>query len=326
MIALASCHREEVPYHELQEDNSWPISFSTIHASLDVKSGEDNGANAGTTTPVINKFMVWASRIYSGSQTPDYQIFGHNGSTVNYSDGIWVYSPVRYWQTGEYKFVAVSYMSETTNEYIGTMTSSGLNVNFTTPWNLSTTHADLILASATASGESQRNNNANVAFTFDHQLAKVKFSAKNNDSREPAITITGIKISGNSKVASAMVYNPSSKSTTWALSNTDGWAIGITPVVLETDKFKDITDYVLVFPENLQANNRALTVEITFNETLGGVSTTGNVKSATINPNWAAGYKYDYSITLTSDHLTFSEPTVTQWEDAGSVTDSEIQI
>ena len=331
MIALTSCHREDVPYNEIPEEYSFPISFSAIQASLDVKSGEDDGAitNDGASTPEINEFRVWSSRTYgpSGDNTTDCQIFGLNGSLVTYSDGAWKYSPVRYWQTGEYKFVAVSYLSEAECAYNGTMRNTGLDINFTSPWNLSTTPADLILAPATVSGDSQRNNNANVAFTFDHQLAKVKFSAKNNDSREPSITITGVKISGNSKIASSMTYNPTSRSATWALSNTDGWSISITPVDLKTDEFEDITDYVLVFPENLQADNRSFTVEITFNEILGGVTTTGNVKSATIKPTWAAGYKYDYNITLTSDHLTFSEPTVTEWVTVEEeISDSEITM
>lgn len=332
MIALASCQREDVPHNGTPEENGTPISFSAIHASLDTKGDDgetsEGGSETGTTTPEISSFHVWASRTYgqTGSPTTDNTIF--SGEEVTYKSGVWQYSPVRYWQTGSYQFVAVSQMTDIKTSYTGSITNSSLNLSFTSPgWNLSTTPADLILAPATVSGDSQRNNNANVAFTFDHQLAKVKFSAKNNDSREPSITITGVKISGNSKIASSMTYNPTSRSATWALSNTDGWSISITPVDLKTDEFEDITDYVLVFPENLQADNRSFTVEITFNEILGGVTTTGNVKSATIKPTWAAGYKYDYNITLTSDHLTFSEPTVTEWVTVEEeISDSEITM
>lgn len=128
MIALASCQREDVPHNEALEENGTPISFSAIHASLNTK-GDDSGSKAGTTTPEISSFHVWASRNESSND-----IFGTHGTTVTAgNNGLWIYSPVRYWQTGTYNFAAISPLSISENIAIsGTIDNGELSLSFGT--------------------------------------------------------------------------------------------------------------------------------------------------------------------------------------------------
>lgn len=321
MIALASCHREELPHNEAPEEIGAPISFSTIQASFDTKgvdgeNNEDEGAES--TTPKITSFHVWASRTYGETDNPtmDNSIF--TGNEVSYVNGVWKYSPVRYWQTGNYRFVAVSQMTETKTSYTGFITNTSLNLSFTSPgWNVISTPADLIVASATASGETQRNNNSEVAFSFDHQLAMVKFTAKNAETRNATISIKSIAITGNKTTASGMTYTASSTPTTaWAFSEATPvqqlqliFAEGETAITLAKDSETTLTSDLMVFPQDC-----TLEIKISYDVVGNGGTASNNTKSATQKVSWKGGKIYKYNINVTSDHISFvEEPTVVDW-------------
>ena len=322
MIALASCQREDVPHNETPEEIGAPISFSTINASFDTKGDDgetsEEGSETGTTTPEISSFHVWASRTYgeTANSTTDNSIF--SGNEVRYDNGIWKYSPVRYWQTGNYRFVAVSQMTDKETFYTGSITNSSLNLNFTSPgWNLSSTPADLIVASATASGETQRNNNTEVAFTFDHQLAMVQFTAKNADTRNATISINSVAIMGNKTTASGMTYFASSTpTTTWTFSDVRPvqqlplqFEAGKSAITLAKDTETILTSEFMVFPQDC-----TLEIEISYDVAGNGGTASNNSKSATKDVSWEAGKIYKYNINVTSDHISFvKEPTVVEW-------------
>lgn len=329
MIAIASCQREDVPHNGTPEENGTPISFSAIHASLDTKGddgGAEDGSATGTATPEISSFHVWASRTFgqTGSPTTDNTIF--SGEEVTYNSGVWQYSPVRYWQTGSYQFVAVSQMTDTKTSYTGSLTNSSLNLSFTSPgWNLSTTPADLIVASATASGQTQRNNNTEVAFSFNHQLAMVKFTAKNTDPRDATISIKSISIKGNKTTASGMTYFASSTpTTTWTFSDVTPiqqlqmqFDEGKTAITLAKDSKTTLTSELMVFPQGC-----TLEIEILYDVVANGGTSSNNSKSATKTVSWDAGKIYEYNINVTSDHISFvEEPTVVDWGTTTSADD-----
>lgn len=330
MIALASCQREDVPHNEALEENGTPISFSAIHASLNTKANEgetsEDGSETGATTPEISSFHVWASRTYGETANPttDNSIF--SGNEVRYDNGVWKYSPVRYWQTGNYRFVAVSQTTETKASYTGSITNSSLNLSFTSPgWNLSSTPADLIAASATASGETQRNNNTEVAFTFDHQLAMVKFTAKNTDPRDATISIKSISIKGNKTTASSMTYFASSTpTTTWTFSDATPvqqlslqFGDGKTAITLAKDSKTTLTSEFMVFPQGC-----TLEIELSYDVVENGGTASNNTKSATKAVSWEGGKIYEYNINVTSDHISFvKEPTVVDWDTTISADD-----
>lgn len=314
VIVFASCHREDIPCNEI-ENSGYPIAFSTMSADLDVK-GE---TKEQTIARIKNDgFHVWASRT-NGGQT-DNNVFLSTGSDVTFNEtsSSWIYSPVRYWASGDYTFYAVSPTNFVTTGGFGA--AGLLNLNFGSDgWDLSTRKTDLMLGKATASGATQlaeANGPTPVTLTFEHMLSMINFTAKNVDPRTPAITVTGVEISGNRYIAKSCTM--SSSSSQWEFTDaTATWSVGLqNGVALAADQFKAITSDITVFPEQ----TGSVTVKVTFTTSINGVSLS-DTKSATITPAWASGKIYTYQINLTSDHISFAEPTVTDWVGGGAAAD-----
>ena len=158
-----------------------------------------------------------------------------------------------------------------------------------------------------------------VALEFSHQLAKINFCIKNTDPRNPTITIKDVSISGNKTVASGL--NIGSQST-WIFSETESAAQSLTiaNASTSTDSYTETTGDFLVFPQMA-----TLTVSVTYDDVLNGVTTSDYEKSATITTTWVAGKIYSYQIKLSSDQIQFAEPKVTDWQDGGAA-DTEIEF
>ena len=310
VIVLTSCHREDIPCN-VTEVGENPISFSTVYASLDTKTDE---ANAGTTVPTITEFNVWASRTI-GSDV-DYGVFGAAGQTV-YNDDLeaWTYSPVRYWQEGSYHFLAVANAPES---YTGTLNDTGLALSFGNGWDITEDHSDILLATKNVENAAG-SVPGSVALEFSHQLAKINFCIKNTDPRNPTITIKDVSISGNKTVASGLNIG---SQRTWSFVETESAAQSLTIDNSSTsiDSYTETTRDFLVFPQTT-----TLTVSVTFDDVLNGVTTSDYEKSATITTTWVAGKIYSYQINLSSDHIKFAEPKVADWQDGGAA-DTEIEF
>lgn len=303
LFTMASCHREEIPCDDLSVKDGKPIEFSSISVTIDTKTtteGSTEGETESTTpTAPIEDFKVWAS--LTSNNTTQYGIFGEEGTDVSKSINgpmlSWVYSPLRYWRPGDYKFYAVSPASHAA----GQLTGNGLNLTFQ-DWDLSANQVDLLLATSTTSNDV-------VSLQFDHLLSKISFSAKNIS--EIPITITSVKISGNHKVATSMSY-PAQNPWGW---NSDDTSVQQTLPLKETPRgsitltnsYIPLTQDsgVLVFPESCN-----LEVELTINH---GISP-GYTKTKTIlNTGWQAGKHYQYNIKVSPEYIEIGQVTVTPW-------------
>lgn len=318
VIVFASCHREDIPCNT-PEESVYPITFSAVTAYLDTKSPETKDETIARIK--ADGFHVW------GSRDNDSNVFTCDGIDVTYvagtdgTSGLWQYSPVRYWASGDYTFYAVSPKNFVSTG--GFETDGSFKLNFGDGWDLSSTKIDLMLGKATASGASklaEANGPTPVTLTFEHMLSMINFTAKNTEGRESTITITGVEISGNHYVAESCTMSSSSRQWNFA-DATAIWPVGLqNDVTLATDQFSAITSDLVVFPEN----NFNLTVKVSYNITIDG-ATGSDIKSATITPTWESGKIYTYQINLTSDHITFSDPKVKDWADGGSA-DDEIEF
>jgi hypothetical protein len=296
LSAMTSCHREEIPCDDSSVKDGMPIEFSRVSVTIDTKTETEPAAPSAP----INDFKVWAS--LTSNNNTQYGIFGEIGTIVSKSINgqslSWLYSPLRYWRPGSYKFYAVSPVSHAD----GGLSSTGLNLTFENGWNLSTDPVDLLLATSDVSNDV-------VSLEFDHLLSKISFSAKNIS--ETPITITSVKISGNHKVATSMSY---------LTQNTWGWesddtsdqqtlSLRETPTgsITLTNSYIPLTQDsgVLVFPESCD-----LEVELTINH---GISP-GYTKTKTIlNTGWQAGKHYQYNIKVSPEYIEIGQVTVTPW-------------
>lgn len=312
LLIVVSCQREDVPK---TDSGSIPIEFSGLTACLDTKSDGES------TTSILpsDDFKVWAQ---NGS---DYSVFGTSGTVVSTSDAgtTWTYSPVRYWKTGTYNFIAVS-PADMAN---GTFSESGLTLTFEGGWDLAAeqTPTDLLLSTQTFNGSTQINKDGGpdkVSLTFNHMLSQISFSARNAENSDDVVFfVTGLKVYGLHKTAQSVTV--SSLSSAWVLANESqnesvfkniplAQAKQLTTETVTENgvtqyKYTNLCDAFMVFPET------TFVVEVTYNQTYNG-TTASVTKSARITTTMAAGYMYDFKLTVTADAIAIdSEPTVTPW-------------
>ena len=149
-LPLAAC-TSEVTDEDLQGDAS-PIAFRTAEVTKAVVTGFNDG----------DAFSVWGG--YDNDAT---NVF--DGVTVTNSNGSWTYSPYQYWIAGKtYKFYAV----------YPTTVSANVDANgaiTVTDFDASKTGAEAVDL-MTASAEAKGSDKAAVAFTFNHELARLSFT------------------------------------------------------------------------------------------------------------------------------------------------------
>ena len=325
MIALASCHREELPHNETPEEIGAPISFSTIQASFDTKgvdgeSNEDEGTES--TTPKITSFHVWASRNVTNND-----IFGAGGTTVTFGkNNTWTYTPVRYWLTGTYNFAAVSPISISDNISLsGSIDNGELELTFGTSgsnWNVVSDPTDLLIAeAASVTGRVNSTSPQSVRFTFKHLLSQIYFEAKNADASASPIEVTKVEISGNNKVASELKYDmlATGSKISWTCID-DGTAsqdISLSAATTLGGSYVPVTPIVMVLSKDCD-----LLVKVTIKDKNNSSSEV--VKSATIkNTDWLPGNRYKYYISVSPDKILFDKVTVQEWA-TGIVEDEPI--
>ena len=292
MFVLTSCHIEDNPVASTPVNGDEPIEFSSVYASVDTKT------TTGENSALPANFQVWASRTVDSNT--NYNVFGENGTTVTNTGSAdspkWTDSPVRYWQSGDYNFVAVTPVDLALS---GELTAAGLELNFDS-WNLIENPTDALVATSDVSNDV-------VPLTFGHLLSKISFSAKT--THDTPIEITSIKISGHHTEAESLVL--SEAGTKWEFnegkaSQEDITSSASAPYELSNTATK-VTSDVLVFSEDC-----SLTVEVTIRHAAAAV---GYPKSATISTTgWLPGMQYDYVINVTPDGISFSEPRVEGWD------------
>lgn len=290
-LVLVSCHRDEIPGTYIPVEGGRPIEFSSVYATVNTKT------ETGEASALPANFKVWASRTKENFD-PNYNVFGDAGTIVT-NNGTsdspkWTYSPVRYWQSGDYNFVAITPI----NLASGKLTENGLELSFgTNGWDLSTNQTDLLLARSNAS-------NQIVSLAFSHILSKISFSARN--SKTMTTEITSLKISGYHNVASSMLY--ADRNAVWQFNDyatTTKEVLSSTSLNLSSTLTK-ITSDILVFPENCEVN-----IEVTVRH---GQNASFYKKTAKIEAtDWLPGKQYDYIINISPESIHVTSTQVKDW-------------
>ena len=167
MITLASCQSEGLSGTDTFEENVVPIEFAGIQVEVATKTA--------TLPDDFTGFKVWASRTVSDAAQPNYNVFGTTGTDVEKSGSgttlSWIYTPVRYWQTGTYNFHAIWPTSIASTPIAGTLGVSGLTLTIGNGgWDLSANQIDLM--SATTQVTNTTGTPGQVVLTFNHMLSK----------------------------------------------------------------------------------------------------------------------------------------------------------
>ena len=302
----------------------YPIQFG-ISADLEVES----------KTVIDNSNVTDFSFVAFGNLTVDGEqqtnIFGDYGANVSYENDAWTYSPLRYWQPGSYKFAAVMPFMGYTPSFNA---SNQLTLNFgTNGFDLASNQHDLMVAFDNVSnteglmGKPDPDNDNKIRavnFNFQHQLSLVIIKGVNKESMGK-IRIDKIEVYGNTaKTDGNMVftYDGSSIDADYELDTesvteaenvyqtfTGSW-------VLTPSTTTEIVSGLLVFPEECDE----FYIAVTYTDAYGSTNQVQTKKtSQKLEANWERGKKYTYTFNLYLDHISFGEPTVTNWVSGGSV-------
>lgn len=289
LLTATSCTSEVTD--SLQDDaHDNAIAFGTPQTKAAIEGNFPDGST----------FAVWGWRSNGGT---DISTDVFTGETVTSSDGSnWSYTGVRYWVLGEtYNFYAV--YPANNNATYGCDENGNITI---TNFNASATGADAVDL-MTAEARDIKYDNADeirpVGLTFNHLLAKVNIVAQSEGGTANIsnVNLTGIKAKGSYDSSSDPVWTLDGNSYTFTAHNVSANQIA-------TDLFGDL----LLPPQEVNGS----TLSITYS--YGGG--TPETRTATLPTNtitqWEAGLSYTYTLTLTSDYITFGVPTVNEWGEA----------
>jgi hypothetical protein len=244
----------------------------------------------------LTEFNVYGWETTNATTPSTSQIFDEE--PVSYDKSTWSYENIQYWVEGyKYNFSAIAGGN-------GTISVVGAN-NTVTDYERKITSftsdgkTDLLYA-ATSEITAAATNNP-VAFTFEHQLAKVKFSFLNSTSGSSIqAKITDIKITNAYETGDVVLSSDqygaswSNQSGTLLLEFGDASSnpIGTTTATASEKEF-------LLIPSTSYTYTVQFTTEIIRNnETFKTVT-----REATITPELVAGYAYNFTAELNEDNI-----------------------
>lgn len=290
---LASCSNDET----IDISQAGAIGFSNAF----VNNGTRSTVDPSFTTDKLTAFDVYGF-------TQNGQIF--DGVTVSKSGSAWTYSPTQYWVEGNtYTFGAIAPSGTTVNNEA---VSNG-KVTMTIPFT-SDGKKDLIHAAPTAINADETFmglEDKTVKLTFNHQLAKVKFSFVNGMGEGHNIKITDVKITNAKKTGTLTV----GASNTWSEQEETG------SLVLDfgaVGKTAATTADAIANGAEGETYNEMLTIPTTdasYTVTFKAELLQGTVSLATYSHETTIsgvelklGYCYDFKATLTSKNINPGDP------------------
>lgn len=326
ILILSGC-KEQASYDpESGLSQKHPIEFG-VSGSLSVESKAP--ITSGADFIAFGDMTIGTSAAVS--------VFGDAGQQVEYSNGSWAYSPLRYWQVGSYFFAGVmpaTHPATSAAFYTASLsTNEQGNKQITLDfgeggYNLAEIQADLMAAFHSVNVTSL-SNPASVDFDFNHQLAWVVIEGASLDSSldSDGITIEEVKVYGNRPSTTGDIvftYNAGTVTVDQTLADpttAENVYKTFTPVagaaanqdwhLSAAGSYDTIVPALLVFPEQCK-----FTIVVRYIEK--GIEKT---KVGTLSVNWEAGKKYTYKFHLATD-ITFSV-SVSGWGDPVAVPDGD---
>jgi hypothetical protein len=277
------------------------------------------------------KVYGWVSQT-AGETTSSAQIF--DNVTVTKDGNDWTYDDLQYWIAGgKYTFSAIQ--GYTTGEGTLTIDNNGQRADKPTIKDFkSNGTTDLIYAEASATGAAS--GNGAVEFTFQHQLAKVKFSFLNKTASSASIDakITVIKITDAYETGTVLLSNTQhgaswSEQATGTLSldfgnaGTNKTDNSVAKIGTTTATSSD--NELLLIPTG---DKPSYTVQFTTEIIQNGVSVKTVPRTATITQELKAGYAYNFTAELDESNIdpdnalepiTFTVTKVEGWGDPTSI-------
>jgi len=288
-LALGACTSEVADGGNAPADGPVPISFQTPETRA-AKDGFDAG----------DAFSVWGWYADDAAGTNSRQVFDAEKVT-NGGGNLWSYDGTQYWIAGKtYDFYAV-YPTDVNAQVSrnGTITIKDFDASQT-----GADAVDLMTASATGmNGDSPQM----VGLRFGHLLSRVNImvQAEGSDAQISQARLSGIKTTGD--------YDSSNSSASWILDGTmSSFDLPSGGNYTATSVPSNLLGDMLVPPQPV--SGFILSVDYSFAGT--SAATKEITLPADVVSQWEAGQSYTYTLTLSSNYISFGIPVVNEWREA----------
>lgn len=302
--ALVACTKSEVVDVLAPE----AIAFDNTFVDNATKTTD----NSFSATNLPESFVVYGTTQHGTESAVS--IF--DAVPVSMNDGVYKYAPeyTQYWIEGNaYKFAALVNANPTEVDCTNLLpTSLVYTAAYATNGTVEDT-PDLMYATATATGLAA--SNPDVAFTFNHLLANIKFTLKNTMTYNPAenlyeYALTGIQIN-NAYTSGTCTF----ATKVWSDQATADKVVkfGNVAYVGEAETLSASSDFARLL---IPAEYEALNITFTLTTTLNGEVV--NVENITLTPEveLEAGKAYNFVVEKAEpgQKIEFTVTTVNDWE------------
>ncbi|SUE34548.1 fimbrillin family protein [Rikenella microfusus] len=233
----------------------------------------------------------------------------------------WVYSPLVEWETGKtYTFAAYSDgNNKIDNNVVWNSTEEKLSIS---DYSVSDEKQNDLVVSIASNATAVGNNNAKVAFTFSHALAKIKFTIKSELGDDNPITITAFKVGANNDICTTgdlTFTNSDTPTSTWDTQDKAKGQLGANFTETAQTTVPSVSDELVVIPQEIGS------LSISFKAKFGEEGEEKSIQGTISSVDWKAGNCYNYTASITGkqmDVIQFGVPTVSDWgpETPGDVT------
>lgn len=327
-MSLAGCSGDEVLESASESKTNVeakPITFE--NAFVDKSTRATTPSDPSATVKTLGSFYAYG---YQGSNL----LF--NGQEVSSTDNgsTWSYSPLKYWVTNaNYYFLGLA--NQGSKATVTPSLTDSKAVQLVVAGFVDTGTADL-LASLQSNVTGAQNNSA-VALTFQHLLAKVKFTFTNSFKSTDDVTlkVKNVKITNCDSTATVTIVGGASANTvTWSSftavnSETGGLNFGATDSIAPNSG-SDVAQKQLLIIPNKKDYTVTFNVDVIANATTGAkgdkFTTVTYSHEITIKDlEFKSGYSYNLTASLDKDNvnpdasiapITFTVSSITDWTSA----------
>lgn len=288
-LVLGACTSEVTDGGNTPADGPVPISFQTPETRA-AKDGFDVG----------DAFSVWGWYA-DDAGTNSRQVFKAEEVT-NGGNNSWSYDGTQYWIAGKtYDFYAV----------YPTTVKAEVSANGTitiTDFDASQTGADAVdLMTASDTDVDGSNPPSAVGLRFGHLLSRVNImvQAEGSDAQISQARLSGIKTKGD--------YDSGQQSAPWTLDGTtSSFDLPSGGNHTATSVPSDLLGDLLLPPQPVSG----FILSVTYSFAGTPAATKEITLPADVVPLWVAGQRYTYTLTLSSNYISFGIPVVNEWGEA----------
>lgn len=247
-----------------------------------------------------------------GTSTEDPSLFS-NTEVKKEGENSWVYSDLKVWEQGQsYTFAAYSDANSKINDNVSwNKDNKQLTIS---NYSVSDEKQNDLVVSIASNVQAVGENNAKVAFTFSHALAKIKFTIKSELGNDHPIIISEFKVGSGSDMYTTgdlTFTDTDTPTSTWDTQDKTKEQLEANFTEAAQTTVPSVSDELVVIPQKINS------LDISFKAKFGEEGEEKSIQGTILSVDWKAGNCYNYTASITGkqmDVIQFGVPTVSGWE------------